>query len=97
LAGEIDFVRPVCASGKYGGVKMVIYGRPADEAWDATEEPEAAIPIDGDSMSAELTRLCAQARLRDHQFLAHLIGMAAMEAERLEEEEAPRKETPSAP
>jgi hypothetical protein len=48
-------------------------------------------------MSAELTRLCAQARLRDHQFLAHLIGMAAMEAERLEEEEAPQKETPSAP
>ncbi len=77
---------------------MTLYDKSNDESWDPGAEPDLVMPVDaaakprsvtainGEAISVRLTRLGVEARLGNQHFLAHLIGIAALESERLEQD-----------
>jgi len=65
--------------------------------FDAAAKPGTVTQVSGEPISVKLTRLGTEARVSGQLFLAHLIGMAVLEAENLEKNQSQLSKSPSLP
>ncbi len=65
--------------------------------FDAAANPATVTQVGGEPISVKLAQLGTEARQSGQLFLAHLIGMAVLEAENLEKDQSQLSKSPSLP